>query len=78
MGPHIVDMLVQKFGTTKAVADAAAVRPVTVRQWRRRGNIPNRYVTALSEAAASRGIALSPADFFSAAPAAAPSAPAAA
>jgi hypothetical protein len=49
---------------TKAVADAGAVRPVTVRQWKRRGNIPSRYVPALIAAAEQRGIALSPADFF--------------
>lgn len=64
MGPHTVDFLVRLFGSTHAVAVAAQVADVTVRQWRSRGSIPARYVSPLIVAAEASGLKLEAADFF--------------
>lgn len=51
-------------GNAEAMAADIQEKPVTVRQWRNRGNIPSRYWPRIIAEAAKRGVALTADDFL--------------
>lgn len=61
---HALEIVVRLFGSTAAVADAAGVKPVAVRAWKRRKSIPARHIATLIAAAKRRGMQLDGNDFF--------------
>ncbi|OYD82521.1 Cro/CI family transcriptional regulator [Azospirillum brasilense] len=60
------DVIIQKFGTQTALAEAVGVRQSAVAAWKKRGFIPARQQPAVLAAARNRGIKLTPNDFFAA------------
>jgi len=60
-----IDRIIELFGGMSKLAQALAHEyPTTVQGWRDRGNVPSRHIPKIIEAAKSRGIKLSAADFF--------------
>lgn len=62
--PSQVENLIALFGSTKAVAEAAGVTDIAVRQWRRRGYVPTRNAHALLNAAKAKGLSLTAEDLL--------------
>ena len=57
--------IIARFGGVRPLAEALGhAHPTTVQAWKRRKIIPVRQIPAVIAAAAARGIALAPEDFF--------------
>lgn len=52
---HLASIYAPWGGNAEAMASDIGENPVTVRQWRNRGNIPTRYWRKIIAAAADRG-----------------------
>ncbi|MGZ6195476.1 MAG: carph-isopro domain-containing protein [Candidatus Binataceae bacterium] len=57
--------IIARFGGVRPLAEALGhAHPTTVQAWKRRKVIPVRQIPAVIAAAAARGLALTPEDFF--------------
>lgn len=55
---HLASVYAPWDGNAEALAADIGEKPVTVRQWRNRGNIPPQYWPAIMKAAAAKGFKL--------------------
>lgn len=56
--------IIEKFGGTRAMANAMGLAPSTVQSWKNTGLIPAKHQQAILEKAQSLELQIAPADFF--------------